>query len=307
MKHKHFGWFGRVTPRAQHKQTVWQRVPWVLWAIGITTGLASVYLFAATPLALAKGHTQKENPAIVLEGIKSDPQMAFGHYTFATMWFPGICQSWPDIGPICEQERHNPAVNQQITLHGLWPSRPKVMIDADIEAPTWWHYGCHWFKADQNVPESATLPPLDLPEELQTELNRVMPLTQVHLDRHEYAKHIACFGPTPEQYFSTSIDMLAAINASGFVEWLSANQGQTVSRAAIQTAFKQHFNQKDARAMQLRCTAKPGSNVNNILTEIWFTIPTEQLHLFPAPESFGAGRRGNCAANILIPKLPTHP
>jgi ribonuclease I len=174
------------------------------------------------------------------------------------------------------------------------------MIDADIKAPTWWHYGCYWFNADQQIPESATLPPLNLPITLQTRLNEVMPLTQTHLDRHEYTKHISCFGPSPTQYFSTATQMIDVLNTSEFAQWMHGHRGQTVARAAIQTAFKQSFKQRDASEMQLRCASPTNSANKNILTEIWFTIPTQQLDQFPKPESFGPGLRGNCAAKIQI-------
>ncbi len=264
--------------------------------------LAWICFSAALLFATSQTNTfaKESSQPIVLAGIKPDPNMAFGHYTFAAMWFPGICQAWSDVGTVCEKERNNAQVNQQFTLHGLWPSRPKSLIDAGIDAPTWWRYGCYWFDADKTIPDSADLPPLKLPSTLQTRLNRVMPLTQTHLDRHEYTKHIACFGPTPAQFFNTSSDMIEALNASEFAHWVSAHIGQTVSRQAIQTAFSKGFGQQNASAMQLRCTSMPNSSVNNILTEIWFTIPTEKLDQFPKPESFGPGLRGNCATKIRI-------
>jgi ribonuclease I len=226
--------------------------------------------------------------------------MAFDHYTFAAMWLPGICQAWTDVGTVCEKERNNPRVNTPFTLHGLWPSRPKRLIEANIDASTWWHYGCYWFDADQKIPKSADLPVLELPAELRVRLNEVMPLTQTHLDRHEYTKHISCFGPSPTQYFSAATQMIDALNTSEFAQWMNAHRGQTVSRTAIQTAFKQGFKQRDASAMQLRCASRPNSNIKNVLTEIWFTIPTEQLAQFPKPRSFGSGLRGNCSAKIQI-------
>lgn len=282
MKNKIFN-ANQPSPRAQKN--------WLL------VGLMSLFLFAG---GLSATHAKESPQPIVLNGIKPDPEMAFGHYTFATMWFPGVCQAWRDTGNVCDKERHNPRVNQQLTLHGLWPSRPKSLIDAGIDAPTWWHYGCYWFDHDKKIPESADLPPLALPGPLQQRLNQVMPLAQTHLDRHEYTKHIACFGPSPAEYFNTATDMLSALNASEFAHWLSAHRGQTVSRKAIQTAFIKGFKQPDARAMQLRCAAKPNSPVKDILTEIWFTIPTEKLAQFPKPTSFGPGLRGNCADKIHI-------
>jgi len=271
---------------APRKPTTW------LWL-----GLVGLVLFAGG-LTVTQA---KESPhPIVLNGIKPDPRMAFGHYTFATMWFPGICQAWNDVGDVCEKERHNPQVNQQLTLHGLWPSRPQSFIDAGIDAPTWWHYGCYWFDNDKKIPESADLPALELPDALQVRLKEVMPLMQTHLDRHEYSKHIACFGPSPAEYFSTATDMLNALNASAFARWVSAHRGETVSRKALQTAFIEGFKQPDARAMQLRCASKPNNPIKDILTEIWFTIPTDQLSQFPNPVSFGPGLRGNCAEKIHI-------
>ena len=263
----------------------------------LVLGLVGLGLFAA---GLSASHAKESPQPIVLTGIKPDPAMAFGHYTFATMWFPGVCQAWEGTAAVCAKERHNPNVNQQLTLHGLWPSRPKSLIDANIAAPTWWHYGCYWFNADQKIPESADLPPLALPGPLQQRVNHVMPLAQTNLDRHEYTKHIACFGPSPAEYFSTATTMLSVLNDSEFAHWVSAHRGQTVSRKAIQAAFSTGFKQPYARAMQLRCAAKPHSHVNDILTEIWFTIPTEQLAQFPKPESFGPGLRGNCAEKIHI-------
>lgn len=263
-----------------------------LWA-----GMAGLFLFAG---GFTDSHARDSPEPIALTGITTDPAMAFGHYTFATMWFPGVCRAWNDSSDVCNKERHNSAVNQQLTLHGLWPSRPKSLIDAGVEAPEWWHYGCYWFDNDKKIPESANLPPLELPGQLKKRLNQVMPLTQTYLDRHEYTKHIACFGPTPTEYFSTATNMLAMINTSYFAHWISAHRGQMVTRKAIQAAFKKGFKQPNARAMQLRCASNSNNTVKDVLTEIWFTIPTEKLAQFPKPSSFGSGLRGNCAEKIHI-------
>ncbi len=259
--------------------------------------LASILIFGACPPAT---FAKEASQPIVLEGIKPDSAMAFGHYTFAAMWFPGICQAWTNVGEVCGKERDNPQVNQRFTLHGLWPSEPQSFTQDGHNAPTWWRYGCYWYDADKKIPESADLPPILLPDGLQQHLNRVMPLTQTHLDRHEYTKHIACFGPNPAQYFTTATAMIDALNHSEFAHWMGAHRGKTVSRQALLNAFALGFKQRDASAMQLKCESHPDSHVKNILTEIWFTIPTEKLALFPKPASFAPGRRGNCAAKIQI-------
>jgi len=82
---------------------------------------------------------------VVLEGLRDDPQMAFGHYTFAVMWLPGLCQTWSDIATLCAAQRGSPAM-RHFTLHGLWPSRPRGLVEQGIPPVQWWRTGCYRFR-----------------------------------------------------------------------------------------------------------------------------------------------------------------
>lgn len=235
-----------------------------------------------------------------LEGLTAARGMSFDHYTFAALWMPGVCHSWHDIGTVCDTTPNDAAVTREFSLHGLWPSIPKELSDRGMKPPTWWKYGCYWYAPDHRIPQSCALPRTALPSTLQQRLDAAMPLTNICLDRHEYTKHIACFGPKEDTFFSDALTVLNRLNASRFTRWISEHRGQTVSKGAIRQAFATSFRQRDAAALELRCDARPGSQRRDVLTQVWITIPTDKLDTFPQPRSFKAGRRGNCADQIVI-------
>ncbi|WP_322628015.1 ribonuclease T2 family protein [Halothiobacillus sp.] len=235
-----------------------------------------------------------------LEGLTLAPDMAFDHYTFAALWMPGVCHSWRDIGTVCQTTANDSPDARAFTLHGLWPSLPKGLSDRGMKPPTWWKYGCYWYAPEHAIPQSCSLPAPTLPASLQQRLNAAMPLTNICLDRHEYTKHVACFGPSPDEFFSGALATLSRLNASQFTQWVSAHRGQTVSKKSIRHAFATSFHQSDAKALELRCDARPGSRRRDVLTQVWITIPTNQLITFPQSGSFAPGRRGNCTEQIVI-------
>ena len=108
----------------------WRRVVVAAWLAFGLTGLAAAKSPAA-PLPPLR-------PAgVVLEGLRDQPQMVFGHYTFAVMWLPGLCQSWSDIATVCAAQLGKPAM-REFTLHGLWPSRPRELVEQAVIPVQWW-------------------------------------------------------------------------------------------------------------------------------------------------------------------------
>ncbi len=267
-------------------------------------------LLAAATLSAAPGWAREVAPKptlppakVVLEGLRDDPRMAFGHYTFAVMWLPGLCQTWSDIDAVCAAAQ-NRAAMQRFTLHGLWPSRPHELIEQSVPAPQWWRTGCYRYSHGNESPPACSLPPLDLPAPLKQRLQADMPLVATCLDRHEYSKHIACFGPQPAPFFTAALDLLDAVNRSAFAHWVASHSGQRVPRQAIERAYAQAFGLPDARSLQLECESRHGQHRRDVLTQAWITIPTERLAEFPAPAAFAPGRRGNCAAKVWIAAAP---
>lgn len=269
----------------------------------IEAGLAIWLTLALSGLAAAKSLAPPLPPlrpaGVVLEGLRDQPRMAFGHYTFAVMWLPGLCQSWSDIATVCAAQRGKAAM-REFTLHGLWPSRPRELVEQGIPPVQWWRTGCYRYSHQSSPPDSCALPALSLTPSLQQRLERHMPLAATCLDRHEYTKHIACFGPSPQQFSTAALDLLQAVNASGFSRWVRDHAGQTVSRKAIERAYTRSFGLRNASSLQLQCESKAGSSRRDVFTQAYITISTERLAEFPAPAAFSSGRRGNCAPRIFI-------
>ncbi|HUX82687.1 MAG TPA: hypothetical protein VMV35_07600, partial [Halothiobacillus sp.] len=246
------------------------------------TGQGLVGLFLLTLLLLTSTIARGDDfTPRGLAGLNNKPGMAFDHYTFAALWMPGVCHSWQDIGTICQTTANESPEAREFTLHGLWPSLPKALHDSGMKPPTWWKYGCYWYAPEHAIPQSCSLPAPTVSAPLQHRLNTAMPLKNICLDRHEYTKHVACFGPSPDEFFSGALATLNRLNASQFTQWVSTHRGQTVSKKSIQHAFATSFHQSDTKALELRCDARPGSHRRDVLTQVWITIPTEKLVTFP--------------------------
>ena len=230
------------------------------------------------------------------------PAMRFGEYTFALIWQPGACLTRDELaGPGCASRTPADPGSRQFGLHGLWASTPAGLRAQGMRDPVWWHYGCYWYAPGHTVPQnSCRNPALDLPHLLRARLQRAMPAAQACLDRHEYFKHAQCFGFRPAPFFTRALDMLDAVNASTFTAWVRAHAGRMVSRAALLEAFRAGFRLDSPRPLELRCGRAPGDPRANVLVQVWMTVRADRLDRFPAPHSFGPGRRGNCPARIRV-------
>ncbi|MGK4720498.1 ribonuclease I, partial [Salmonella enterica] len=78
-----------------------------------------------------------------------------------------------------------------------------------------------------------------------TALKEVMPgaVWNYFLERYEYAKHGACFGFDPNDYFGTMIRLDKAIKDSALGQILTDNYGKNVTRAEFDSVFAQIWGQ----------------------------------------------------------------
>lgn len=229
--------------------------------------------------------------------------MRFEHYTFALIWQPGACLVHAKLaGPDCAQRTLVTVSSRQWSLHGLWPSIPGELSRQGIAPPTWWHYGCYFFHLQHTIPaaRSCQNPALDLQPEVRTRLAQAMPAARSCLDRHEYYKHAACYGFKQNSFFRRALNLLRGVNANPFTEFMRGHRGRVVNRAALQQAFRKGFGLSSSKALELRCAARPGIAGKDVLVQAWITLRADRIEQFPAPRSFMPGRRGNCAAQILI-------
>lgn len=189
----------------------------------------------------------------------------FGHYTFALTWQPGFCST--DGGCLRSQPR-----DVLIGLHGLWASRPQSLITRGISAPQWWRRGCDYYH------HSDAAPPLS--PAMLTRLHQVMPHLKDSLLRHEYDKHVQCFGFEARNFFATELRMRQRVVNSAFGRYLTVTaQGREVRHSDVIDAFMRSFDADQPAALQLRCGRNERGQM--VLTQLWITLHTGALSRFP--------------------------
>jgi ribonuclease I len=189
----------------------------------------------------------------------------FAHYTFALTWQPGFCSS--DGGCLGDQPR-----DVLIGLHGLWASRPQSLIDRGVSAQQWWSRGCDYYRHSDSAPR--------LSRTTVRRLDRVMPHLKDSLLRHEYAKHVQCFGFDAQTFFDTELYMRRQVLDSDFGRYLTGTAlGKTVRRDAVIDSFMRAFRTNQASALQLRCERDRSGRT--VLTQLWITLHSNALSRFP--------------------------
>jgi len=189
----------------------------------------------------------------------------FGHYTFALTWQPGFCST--DGGCLPDQPR-----DVLIGLHGLWASRPRSLIERGISAPQWWRQGCDYYHHSDRAPP--------LSPAMLTRLRHVMPHLKDSLLRHEYDKHVQCFGFDAQRFFAIELRMRRRVVDSAFGRYLSVtDRGREARHADLIRAFVRDFGTDQPLALQLRCGRNDRGQV--VLTQLWITLHTDALSRFP--------------------------
>ncbi|MGA7539067.1 MAG: hypothetical protein WBW93_09885 [Steroidobacteraceae bacterium] len=211
----------------------------------------------------------------------------FGHYTFALTWQPGFCRT--DGGCLPDQPQ-----DVLIGLHGLWASRPRSLIERRISAPQWWRHGCDYYH------HSDRMPPLS--PAMLTRLQHVMPHLKNSLLRHEYDKHVQCFGFDAAGFFATELRLRQRVVDSAFGRYLNVTvRGREVQHADVIHAFMRAFATNRSAALQLRCGRNDRGQV--VLTQLWITLHTDALSRFPRDGALMNApiAQDNCPARFRVP------
>ncbi len=213
----------------------------------------------------------------------------FTEYTFAMSWHPGFCARQSGA-PECARQAG-------LTLHGLWASLPARLEADGMDTPQWWREGCDHLIG--KVPEKnfCALAPLSLSPEVRGRLEQVMPGTQSCLERHEYAKHAACFGFDPNAFFRRSIELFDSVSQSSFGALLSSAGRMEIDREALIGAYADAFGTRDTRSLKLICDVHDGQAW---LSSVEIGITREGLDAFPAAASLTPLLPGNCPKRIRL-------
>lgn len=177
-------------------------------------------------------------------------------YVLAVSWQPGFCETKPEKTECATQteERFDAG---HFSLHGLWPQpRSNVYCRASAGAA-----------ANDKAGKWDRLPAVTLDRETRAELDRIMPGTASHLDRHEWIKHGTCYGETAEDYFADSLALVRAINESPVATLFSANIGAKLTAARIREAFDDAFGPGAGSRVRVVCVTDP-SNGRRLISEL---------------------------------------
>ena len=211
----------------------------------------------------------------------------FDHDTLAVTWQPGFCTSGPGCLP---DQPHGAAIG----LHGLWASRPSMLRRQGVTEQQWWQAGC-----DDLAPHASATPRLS--PQLERRIAVLMPHLRRSLLAHEYGKHVACFGFSPEVFFAFEIAMRDAVAFGPWAMWLGGEAGHTVRHADATREFTRDFHTSHPRAVQFRCDHDHAGHV--VLTQMWITLRPDRLADFPEPETLvdAPVPQDNCPASFGVP------
>ncbi len=173
-----------------------------------------------------------------------EPQPGPGatQYVLAASWQPGFCETKPSKTE-CASQTADRFDATHLALHGLWP-QPRSNVYCNVSAGE--------VGADKAGRWDA-LPGIALEPSTKQKLDIVMPGTQSLLERHEWIKHGTCHGGTTEEYFTASIRLMDALNASAVRTLFADSIGTELSAADIREAFDQSFGAGAGERVKVSC------------------------------------------------------
>lgn len=183
-------------------------------------------------------------------------------YVLAVSWQPAFCEGKPDKAE-CATQTAGRFDAASFALHGLWP-QPRSNVFC--------HVGADLVAADKNG-DWDRLPAPAVSAATRAKLERVMPGTMSHLDRHEWIKHGTCYdGDTAEDYFAASVALVDALNASPVRALFAGRIGEAVTGAEIRDAFEEGFGAGAGSRVRIACN-KDGDR--NLIVELTIGLSGE--------------------------------
>ena len=176
-------------------------------------------------------------------------------YVLAASWQPAFCETKPDKVE-CRTQTTERFDASHFALHGLWP-QPRSLAYCRVERPQ---------IEDDKAGRWSELPAVALETATAEELNKVMPGTQSHLERHEWTKHGTCYGTTAEEYFSETLALMRALNGSAVQQLFASHAGKFLSFDDIRKAFDQSFGEGAGRRVRMQCARDNGRLIISELT-----------------------------------------
>jgi len=152
---------------------------------------------------------------------------------------------------------------KHFVLHGLWP-QPKNKVYCDVNSKV--------VTLDKHK-QWNRLPNLELSDEVQKRLQRVMPGFSSNLHKHEWIKHGTCYGTDANKYYEDAISMVEQVNDSKVGDFFKKHIGKRVTLHQIRAVFDRNFGVGTGKRIALKCR-------KGLITEIW-------LHLGSGSDDLG--------------------
>jgi ribonuclease T2 len=176
-------------------------------------------------------------------------------YVLAASWEPAFCETKPDKVE-CQTQTADRFDSSHLALHGLWP-QPRSVGYCRVEQPQ---------IEDDKAGRWTELPAVTLEPATVEELNKVMPGTQSHLERHEWTRHGTCYGTSADEYFADALALMRALNGSAVQQLFASHTGQFLSFDDISKAFDQSFGEGAGRRVRMQCARDNGRLIISELT-----------------------------------------
>lgn len=110
------------------------------------------------------------------------------------------------------------------------------------------------------------LPDLVLASGTKARLMAAMPAARLGLDRQQWLRSGSCVAASPEVYYSRSLDLLDALNASPVRALFTQKAGAAITLAEVRAAFDAAFGAGAGERVRLTCRKTDGGPVVTGLT-----------------------------------------
>ena len=151
----------------------------------------------------------------------------------------------------------------QFVLHGLWP-QPRTNVYCNVEKD--------FIDVDKRK-RWRDLPCLALDEEVEIELEKIMPGFTSELHKHEWVKHGTCYGTDANTYYKDATSLVKQVNTSALGMFFTKNIGKIVTMKELQRVADKTFGRGTGNRLELRCKS-------GLVTELW-------LHLGDSGDDLG--------------------
>ena len=143
----------------------------------------------------------------------------------------------------------------QFVLHGLWP-QPRINVYCNVEKD--------FIDADKRK-RWRDLPCLALEDDVEKELEKIMPGFSSDLHKHEWVKHGTCYGTDANTYYKDATSLVKQVNTSALGKFFTKNIGKTVTMKELQRVADKTFGRGTGNRLELRCKS-------GLVTELWLHL-----------------------------------